>query len=81
LTYCREEKRKLEEKELLVDKAPIISAATTPILEDTALRISTEKLEKVEKVLCDIIVANCCLTNHLITGKRRRPTNQRHSNH
>lgn len=47
---CREEKRKLEEKELLVDKAPIISATTTPILEDTALRISTEKLEKVEKV-------------------------------
>lgn len=46
----REEKRKLEEKELLVDKAPIISASTTPILEDTALRISTEKLEKVEKV-------------------------------
>lgn len=45
----KEEKRKLEEKELLVDKAPIISAATTPILEDTALRISTEKLEKVEK--------------------------------
>lgn len=52
---CREEKRKLEEKELLVDKAPIISATTTPILEDTALRISTEKLEKVEKVLCNII--------------------------
>lgn len=46
----REEKRKLEEKELLVDKAPTISASTTPILEDTALRISTEKLEKVEKV-------------------------------
>lgn len=53
MTYCREEKRKLEEKELLVDKAPIISATTTPILEDTALIISTEKLEKVEKVLCD----------------------------
>ncbi|XP_030756785.1 mitochondrial proton/calcium exchanger protein-like isoform X2 [Sitophilus oryzae] len=48
----KEEKRKLEEKdkELLVDKAPTISASTTPILEDTALRISTEKLEKKEKL-------------------------------
>ncbi|XP_050303161.1 mitochondrial proton/calcium exchanger protein isoform X3 [Anthonomus grandis grandis] len=45
----KEEKRKLEEKELLVDKAPTISAASTPILEDTALRISTEKLEKAEE--------------------------------
>ncbi|ENN75724.1 hypothetical protein YQE_07684, partial [Dendroctonus ponderosae] len=42
----REEQRKLEEKELLVDKAPIISSSTTPILEDTALRISSEKLEQ-----------------------------------
>ncbi|XP_066145415.1 mitochondrial proton/calcium exchanger protein isoform X1 [Euwallacea fornicatus] len=46
----KEETRKLEEKELLVDKAPIISTTTTPIIEDTALRISTEKLERVEKV-------------------------------
>ncbi|CAG9772608.1 unnamed protein product [Ceutorhynchus assimilis] len=45
----KEEIKKLEEKELLVDKAPTISASATPILEDTALRISTEKLEKVEK--------------------------------
>ncbi|XP_008200628.2 mitochondrial proton/calcium exchanger protein [Tribolium castaneum] len=52
----REEKKKLElemekqkEKELLVDKAPVISASSTPILEDTAARISVEKLEKVEK--------------------------------
>lgn len=51
----KEEKRKLEAKELLVDKAPVISAASTPILEDTALRISTEKLEKVEKEKEDAI--------------------------
>ncbi|KAJ8952880.1 hypothetical protein NQ318_006496 [Aromia moschata] len=45
-----EEKRKIEkDKEILVDKAPTISATTTPILEDTAARISAEKLEKVEK--------------------------------
>ncbi|KAG5888937.1 hypothetical protein JTB14_006304 [Gonioctena quinquepunctata] len=46
----REEQKKMEkDKELLVDKAPVVSATSTPILEDTALRISTEKLEKVEK--------------------------------
>nr|XP_023022842.1 mitochondrial proton/calcium exchanger protein [Leptinotarsa decemlineata] len=46
----REEQKKLEkDKEILVDKAPIVSTATTPILEDTALRISAEKLEKTEK--------------------------------
>ncbi|XP_076257975.1 leucine zipper and EF-hand containing transmembrane protein 1 isoform X2 [Rhynchophorus ferrugineus] len=47
----REEKRKLEEKdkEVLVDKAPIISPTTTPILEDTAIRISAEKLDKSQK--------------------------------
>ncbi|XP_018580202.1 mitochondrial proton/calcium exchanger protein [Anoplophora glabripennis] len=50
----REEKKKLEkekekDKEILVDKAPVISATTTPILEDTAMKISAEKLEKVEK--------------------------------
>ncbi|XP_063909422.1 mitochondrial proton/calcium exchanger protein-like [Zophobas morio] len=52
----REEKKQLElekekekEKELLIDKAPVISATSTPILEDTATRISVEKLEKVEK--------------------------------
>ncbi|KAJ8920446.1 hypothetical protein NQ315_005314 [Exocentrus adspersus] len=43
------EKEKVEDKEILVDKAPVISATTTPILEDTALKISAEKLEKVEK--------------------------------
>ncbi|CAH2010372.1 unnamed protein product [Acanthoscelides obtectus] len=54
----REEKKKLEkvkekvkDKEILVDKAPILSTSTTPILEDTALKISTEKLEKVEEKL------------------------------
>lgn len=50
----REEKKKLElekekEKELLVDKAPVISASATPILEDTATKISVEKLEQVEQ--------------------------------
>ncbi|RZC40036.1 LETM1 and EF-hand domain-containing protein anon-60Da, mitochondrial, partial [Asbolus verrucosus] len=52
----REEKKKLElerekmrEKELLIDKAPVMSAASTPILEDTAAKISVEKLEQVEK--------------------------------
>lgn len=43
------EKQKEKDAELLIDKAPIISATSTPILEDTALRISAEKLEKVEK--------------------------------
>ncbi|KAJ8961953.1 hypothetical protein NQ314_005855 [Rhamnusium bicolor] len=43
------EKEKEKDKEILVDKAPVISATSTPILEDTALRISAEKLEKVEK--------------------------------
>lgn len=46
----RKEEKKLEkEKEIIVDKAPVISTQSTPILEDTALRISAEKLEKVEK--------------------------------
>ncbi|XP_068910300.1 mitochondrial proton/calcium exchanger protein [Tenebrio molitor] len=43
------EKEKTKEKELLIDKAPVMSASSTPILEDTAARISVEKLEKVEK--------------------------------
>lgn len=47
----QQEKAKEDEKvkELLIDKAPIISASSTPILEDTATRISVEKLEKSEK--------------------------------
>nr|CAH7741888.1 unnamed protein product [Callosobruchus chinensis] len=45
------EKEKAKDKEILVDRAPIISTSTTPILEDTALKISTEKLEKVEEKL------------------------------
>ncbi|XP_060526816.1 mitochondrial proton/calcium exchanger protein [Cylas formicarius] len=54
----KEEEKKIKEErierrteeEILVDKAPTISAASTPILEDTALRISAEKLERVEKM-------------------------------
>lgn len=58
----REERLKLEkerekmmekekkDKELLVDKAPVISATSTPILEDSAAKIVTEKLEKLEKL-------------------------------
>lgn len=53
----KEEKKKLElekekekeREEILVDKAPIISATSTPVLEDTALRISTEKVKKPEE--------------------------------
>lgn len=49
-----EEKKKLEkemekDKEILVDKAPVVSATATPILVDTAIKISTEKLEKAKK--------------------------------
>lgn len=41
------EKEKIKE-ELLVDKAPIISASSTPVLEDTALRIDANKIKNVQ---------------------------------
>lgn len=52
----KEEKKKLElekekekvKEELLVDKAPIISASSTPVLEDTALRIDANKDKSVQ---------------------------------
>lgn len=57
-----------KDKEVLVDKAPVISPTTTPILEDTAIRISVEKLEKSKKVSCQnyFDVFHMKMTNKLI---------------
>lgn len=43
-----EKEREKEREEILVDKAPVISASATPTLQDTALRIGVEKTEKVK---------------------------------
>lgn len=45
----KEKEKEKEREEILLDKAPIISATSTPILEDTALRIGTEKMDKLDK--------------------------------
>lgn len=42
----KEKEKKREREEILVDKAPVISASTTPEIPDTAVRITSEKSEE-----------------------------------
>lgn len=44
-----EKEKEKEREEILVDKAPIISVSSTPVLEDTALRIDAEKDKKAQE--------------------------------
>lgn len=42
----KEKGKEREREEILVDKAPIISASFTPEMQDTAFRITSDRVEK-----------------------------------